>query len=67
MRYDNRTCIPKAKYVDIKLSMLEEFGILRTKEIEDTISALYPNECRIEKYTRSLIIERLNEAESRGV
>lgn len=50
----------KAKYIRSKERLLEEFGIVVTKDISDKLDSLYPNDIATENYTRKVIMSRFD-------
>lgn len=51
----------RSKYLNNKLTILSQFGVVITKDIVNKLESLYPNEISIENYTRKLILDRLND------
>ena len=51
----------RSKYLNNKLTILSQFGVVITEDVVNKLESLYPNEIAIENYTRKLILDKLND------
>lgn len=63
MSYKPRKTDDKLSYIDTKITLLQQFGIKVTYDIESHLNSLYPNEIAIENYTHTLIMNHLSKYE----